>query len=99
MVNFLLLLTVKKILIKKLYEEFRRTLSHGIISVTFLCALNLSFAGDLSYPKNALSELYYNLSFQVLSDEYELSTSYDATRNLTADISINIENSIRSDQK
>ena len=52
----------------------------------------------MSYAKNALSELYYNLSLQVLSDEYELSPVHDAMKNLTADISINIENGIRSNQ-
>ena len=35
---------------------------------------------------------------QALSDEYELSPSYNTIKNLTADISINIENGIRSNQ-
>ena len=33
----------QKILMKKLYKDFRGTLSHGIISTPFLCALNLFF--------------------------------------------------------
>ena len=52
----------------------------------------------MSYAKNALSELYNNLSLQVLSDEYEVSLVYDAIKDLTAGISTNIENRIRSNQ-
>ena len=36
----------QKILIKKLYEQFRGSLSHGIVAVPFICALNLFLSGD-----------------------------------------------------
>ena len=88
----------QEISIKIMYEEFRGRLFHGIVSVLFIGTLNLFFARDLTYSKNALSELYYNLSLQVLSDEYELSRAYKAIGDLTADISSNIENGIRSNQ-
>ena len=71
-------------------------MSHRIVTVPFLCALNLFFAGDLDYSKNALTELYYNLSLHVLGDKYELSPTYDAISELTAGISTNIQNAIRS---
>ena len=53
----------QKISIKKVCEElFQGTLTHGILPRPFLWALNLFFAGNMSYSKNALSELYYKLS-------------------------------------
>ena len=82
----------QNISIKKLYEQFRGTLSRVIVTVPFLCTLNLFFGGELDYSKNALTELHYNLSLQVLSDEYEISPTYDAISELAADISTNIEN-------
>ena len=88
----------QKISVKKLYEEFHETIPHGIVTVPFLCALNLFFGRELNYSKKALSELYYNLSLQVLSDEYEISPTYDAISGLTADISTNIKNEKRSNQ-
>ena len=88
----------QKISIKKPYEEFRGTLSQGIVTVPFLCTLNLFFGGELDYSKSGLTELYYDLSMQVLSDEYELSPTCDAISELTADILTNIENGIISNQ-
>ena len=88
----------QKISVKKLYEEFRGTISHGIDAIPFLCALNLFFGVNLITQKNALTELFYNLSLQVLSEEFELSPNYDAISELTADISTNIDKGIRSNQ-
>ena len=96
--NFPAFVDGQKISIKKLYEEFHGTLSHSVVTVPFLCALNLYFMGELNYSKDALTELNYNLSLQVLSDEYELSPTYDAISELIVDISANIENAIRSNQ-
>ena len=76
---------------KKLYEEFHGTLSHDIVTVPFLCSLKFFFGGGLNYSEKALSELYYNLSLQVLSDEYEISPIYEAICELAFDISTNIE--------
>ena len=36
----------KNISIKKLYEYFRGTLSHGAVTVPFLCALIIFFCGE-----------------------------------------------------
>ena len=69
-----------------------------LLPFQFLCALNLFFCGELNYSKKALSELYCNLSLQVLSDEYEISPTYDTISGLTVDILTNIENGIRSNQ-
>ena len=46
--------------------------------------------------KNALIELYYNLSLEVLSDEYEQAAVYTAISDLTAEISTNLQKAIRS---
>ena len=51
---------------------FKDTESHGLVSVQFLSALNLFFGGDLQLSKNAITELYKNLSLETLSSERQV---------------------------
>ena len=57
----------EKISIKTLYEMFKDTKSHGLVSLQYLSALNIFFGGDVSLSKDAITELYKNLSFKTLS--------------------------------
>ena len=41
----------KKISLKNLYEMFKDTECHGLVSVQFLSALNVFLVGTFSYPK------------------------------------------------
>ena len=41
----------KKISMKTLYELFKDTTSHGLVSLQFLSALNLFFGGDIQTSK------------------------------------------------
>ena len=69
----------QKISIKKLYEDFLwDAFSWGCFGPVFMRVKSF-LAGDLSYSKNKLCELYYNLCLQVLSDEYELSENEPPT--------------------
>ena len=42
----------EKISIKTLYEMFKDTKSHGLVSLQFLSALNIFFGGDVSLYNN-----------------------------------------------
>ena len=52
----------QKINLKHLYEMFKDTNSHGLVSLQFLGALGIFFGFNISVPKNAIAELYKNLS-------------------------------------
>ena len=56
-----------KINLKNLYEMFRDKNSHGLVSLQFLDALGIFFGLDTFVPKNAITELYKNLSYETLS--------------------------------
>ena len=46
--------------IKKLYEKFRTTNSHALVSSQFLAALNIFFGGDPELSRRFLTEFYQN---------------------------------------
>ena len=48
--------------------------------------------------KNALAELYYNLYLEVLSDEYEQSSTYDVLSKLFAEVSSRLQEAMRSNK-
>ena len=48
----------EKINLKNLYEMFKDTLSHGLVSLQFLSALETFFGLDINLPKIAITELY-----------------------------------------
>ena len=57
----------EKINFKNLYEMFRYTQSHGLVSVQFLGVLSIFFGTDPAQIKNTINELYRNLSYTTLS--------------------------------
>ena len=46
---------------------FKDTNSHGLVSLQFLCALGIFLEVDKSIPKSAITKLYKNLSYEILS--------------------------------
>lgn len=52
----------EKLSLKRLYELFRGTISHGLVSVLFFAALNLFLDEKTKISKNAFSEQYKLLS-------------------------------------
>ena len=62
----------EKINLRLLYEMFKDTKSHGLVSIQFLCALGIYFGFHISIPKYAITELYKNLSYETLSGERDL---------------------------
>ena len=57
----------EKINPKNLYEMFKNTNSHGLVSLQFLGALGIFFGLNISVPKYAITVLYKNFSHEILS--------------------------------
>ena len=81
----------EKINLKLLYEMFKDTQSHGLVSIPFLCALGIFVGLNISIPKYALTELYKNLSYKILRGARNL--EFEAISNLVGEISFQIKNS------
>ena len=71
----------EKITLKNLYEIFKDTPSHGLVSLQFLSALGIFFGLDINTPKMPITELYRNLSFGSLSGVRDF--SFDSVSDLT----------------
>ena len=54
----------EKINSKNLHEMFKDTKSHGLVSLQIIGALGILFGLDISVLKNAITELYKNLSYE-----------------------------------
>ena len=71
---------------KSLHDMFRHTNSRGLVSLPFLGALQYYFnVNDFTQIKNALTELYQNLSYITLSGAREF--EFSAVSDLVARIS------------
>ena len=81
----------EKISLKDLYEMLQGTKSHGFFSLQFLCTLDIFFGGNISLSKNVLTELYYNLSYEMLSGGRDF--KFEAISDLTADMSFQMKHS------
>ena len=57
----------EKLSLKELFAKIFRTKSNGLVSAPFLAALLLFFTGKESLVKNLITELYRNLTVEVLS--------------------------------
>ena len=76
----------EKINMKNLYELFQHTKSHGLVSLQFLGVLCLIFNDkEIKRIKNALTELYKNLSYTTLSGVPDF--EFDAISELVGRIS------------
>ena len=53
--------------LSKLYDKFSSGSSRGLACVCFLAVLNIHLGGEKLILKNAMSEIYHNLSMQALS--------------------------------
>ena len=77
----------EKLNMKHLYKLFKNTNSHGIVSLPFLGLLQYYLEeNNLNLIKNALTELYFNLSYMTLSGARDF--RFDAISELTTRLSI-----------
>ena len=85
----------EKINRKNLYEMFKDTPSHGLVSFAFLSALGIFFGIDISIPKLVITELYRNLSYRTLNGARDF--SFDSVSDVTSGINFKIKkvNSIK----
>ena len=79
--------------IKKLYEKFRTTNSHALVSSQFLAVLNIFFGSDPELSRRFLTEFYQNMTVSTLSTDGAL--TFDAF----ADLSTSINLSLRRQRK
>ena len=63
----------EKINQKNIYEMFKDTPSHGLVSLQFLSAVGIFFGLDINIPKMAITELYRHLSYGTLSSARDFS--------------------------
>ena len=82
----------EKISIKTLYEMFKDTKSHGLVSIQFLSVLNVFFGGDVQILKDMITELYKILSLRTLRGEQQ--TEFHKISDLTAHINFKMKHSI-----
>ena len=77
----------EKINLRQLYDLFKNTNSHGLVSLPFLGLLQFYLEeNDQSLIKNALTELYQNLSYSALSGATDF--RFESASDLTARLSI-----------
>ena len=77
----------EKLNMRQLYDLFKNTNSHGLISLPFLGLIQYYLEeNDHSLIKNAASELYFNLSYTTLSGARDF--RFEDVRELTARLSI-----------
>ena len=86
----------EKINLKAIYEMFKDTPSHGLVSLQFLNALGIFFGVDISIPKMVITELYRNLSYRTLSSARDF--SFESVSDLTSGINFEIKKSTLSNR-
>ena len=75
-----------KLNMKNLYDLFKNTNSHGLVSLLFLGLLQYYLEeNDHTLIKNATSELYHNLSYSTLSGARDF--RFEEVSKLTAKLS------------
>ena len=84
----------EKLSLKELFAKSFRTGSHGLVSSPFLAALLLFFARKETLAKTFLTELYKNMTVEVLSSDNSENLQFDALTDLCIEISSRLENSI-----
>ena len=77
----------EKLNMRHLYDLFKNTNSHGIVSLPFLGLIQFYLEeNDNTLIKSSISELYYNLSYMTLSGARDF--KFEAVSDLTARLSI-----------
>ena len=88
----------EKVNMRQLYDLYKNTKSHGIVSLPFFGLLQYYLEeNNQSLIKNALSEIYYNLGYSTLSGARNL--NFDAVSDLTARLSILLKHATLGNRK
>ena len=89
----------EKLSLKELFAKIFRTGSNGLVSSPFLAALLLFFAGKETLPEKDLTELYKNLTGEVLSSDSSENLKFHALTDLFVEIGVKLENFIFSNHE
>ena len=88
----------EKLNMRHLYDLFKNTNSHGIVSLPFLGLIQFYLEeNDHKLIKNAISELYYNLSYMTLSGARDF--RFDAISDLAMRLSFLLKHATLGNQK
>ena len=88
----------EKLNMRHLYDLFKNTNSHGIVSLPFLGLIQFYLEeNDHKLIKNAISELYYNLSYMTLSGARDF--RFDAISDLAVRLSFLLKHAALGNQK
>ena len=88
----------EKLNMKQLYDLFKNTDSHGIVSLPFLGLIQFYLEeNDHTLTKNAISELYYNLSYSTLSGARDF--KFEGVSGLPARLSILLRHATLGNQR
>ena len=71
-----------KLNLKELFAKIFMTGSRGLVSSPFIAAISLFFARNKKLVKDFLTELYYNLSVEILSKDNNEVLKIDALTDL-----------------
>ena len=78
-----------------MYELFGGTHSHGLVLIQLLAVLNLFLGGKEKILKNALAEVYHNLSLQALSvKEIGITLEFKKITEQMTEINLRLQNLI-----
>ena len=79
-------------------EKFQSVPSYGLAATQFLAAMNIYFGSDKTISQNVMSEIFHNLSLQVLSiDSNSVKNEFDAIITLSKNSKILIRDDTRND--
>ena len=84
----------EKLSLKELFAKCFRTGSNDLVSSLFLAALLMFFIGKEVLPKNFLTDIYKNLTVEVLSSDNSRNLKFDALTDLCIEIGARLENTI-----
>ena len=88
----------EKVNMRQLYDLYKNTKSHGLVSLPLLGLLQYYLEeNDQSLIKNAISELYYNLGYEKLSCAGNF--NFDAASDLTARLSFLLKHATLGNRK
>ena len=86
----------EKINLKNLYKIFRYTKTHGLVSMQFLGVVGTFFGAGIKESKNAITELYKNLSYATLSGANNF--NFDAITDLVGRLSFSIKKAKKAEE-
>ena len=86
-------LDAEKVSLKRLYELYEDIKSHGLVLLQFLFVVNLFFGDDIQNSRDT-TELYQNLTFEMLSGRRQ--PQFEKISDLASHINLKLQESIIS---